>query len=181
MRKRADHIPVMPDVILRGLSWASRQGKLQHGVSYILCAVGRGGRGFKRGEGDGVTPRGRWPMRHVYYRPDRIARPRTDLPVSPLRPGMGWCDAPGDANYNRPVPAPYSASHERLWRKDHLYDLIVVLGHNDMPRSQGRGSAIFMHLAREGYGPTEGCIALSLRDMLRILETVKPGDSVIVE
>ena len=119
-------------------------------------------------------------MRHVFYRPDRLARPKTGLPVSALHPGLGWCDAPGDANYNRIVEAPYPASHERLWRGDHLYDVVVVLGHNDWPRSQGRGSAIFMHLARPDYRPTEGCIAVSLPDMLRILAQVRPGDAVVV-
>lgn len=119
-------------------------------------------------------------MRQVLYRPDRIARPRTALPVSPLHAGLGWCDAPGEANYNRIVKLPYVGSHERLWRSDHLYDVVVVLGYNDLPRSQGRGSAIFMHLARADYQPTEGCIAVSLQDMLRILEQAQPGNAVIV-
>jgi L,D-peptidoglycan transpeptidase YkuD (ErfK/YbiS/YcfS/YnhG family) len=119
-------------------------------------------------------------MRHVFYRPDRVARPATGLPVSPLHVGLGWCDEPGDANYNRIVALPYAASHERLWRGDHLYDVIVVLGHNDLPRSHGRGSAIFMHLARTDYQPTEGCIAFALPDMLRILAQARRGDAVIV-
>jgi len=127
-----------------------------------------------------MTPVGRWPMRHVFYRADRIIRPRTSLSVSPLHPGLGWCDAPGDANYNRIVELPYAASHECLWRRDHLYDVIIVLGHNDVPRSQGRGSAIFMHLARPDYQPTEGCIAVSLSHMMRILAQARPGDAVSV-
>ncbi len=117
-------------------------------------------------------------MRHVYYRADRLARPKTGLPVSALHPRLGWCDARGDANYNRVVALPYPASHERLWRKDCLYDVVILLGYNDWPRSQGRGSAIFMHLARAGYSPTEGCVAVSLEHMLRILEQVSPGDAV---
>lgn len=119
-------------------------------------------------------------MRHVFYRPDRVTMPRTGLPVSALHAGLGWCDEPGDANYNRIVPLPYAGSHERLWRTDHLYDVIVVLGYNDLPRSHGRGSAIFMHLARPDYSPTEGCIAFALPDLLRILAQAQPGDAVIV-
>ena len=119
-------------------------------------------------------------MRQVFYRPDRIEHPRPGLPVCPLHPGLGWCDAPGDANYNQIVEIPYRASHERLWRQDHLYDVIVVLGYNDWPRARGRGSAIFMHLARGNYLPTEGCIGISLQDMLRILAQAKPGDAVHV-
>lgn len=157
------------------------QGKLDLGYVQFPCALGRAGRGPKTGEGDGVTPIGRWPVRQVFYRPDRIARPRTALPVAPLTPGLGWCDAAGDANYNRMVRLPYPASHERLWRQDHLYDLIVVLGYNDRPRSQGRGSAIFMHLARSGYRPTAGCVALALPHLLRVIAQMRPGDELRIE
>lgn len=165
----------MPQLVVRGLSRVSTQGKLHIGHVHFPCASGRAGRGAKRREGDGVTPIGRWAVRHVFYRPDRLMRPRTGLPVSPLTPQLGWCDTPWDANYNRLVRHPYATSAERLWREDGLYDLVAVLGYNDRPRTQGRGSAIFMHLARPGYTPTAGCIALSRRDMLRVLAMLKPG------
>ena len=116
----------------------------------------------------------------MFYRPDRLARPRTGLPVSPLAPDLGWCDAPGDANYNRLVRLPCRASHERLWRKDGLYDIVAVLGFNDRPRAQGRGSAIFLHLARPGYGATEGCVALTRAHMLRVLGEMTAGDAVVI-
>ena len=87
-----------------------------------------------------------------------------------IRPRDGWCDAPADRNYNRPVRHPYPASAERLWRADGLYDVVVVLGYNDRPRVRGRGSAIFMHVARPGYAPTEGCIALARPHLLRVLD-----------
>jgi L,D-peptidoglycan transpeptidase YkuD (ErfK/YbiS/YcfS/YnhG family) len=127
-----------------------------------------------------VTPLGRWPLREVRYRADRLRRPATGLPVRVIRPGDGWCDDPTDRNYNRPVKLPFPRSHEGLWRKDSLYDLVVVLGYNDHPRSLGRGSAIFMHLARPGYTPTAGCIALSRADMLKVLGRMKRGDRVLV-
>lgn len=127
-----------------------------------------------------MTPEGRWAIRHVFFRPDRGRRPKTALPVSALQPDFGWCDAPGDPNYNRLVRLPYAASHERLWRDDRLYDLIMVLGFNDHPRAQGRGSAIFVHLAREGYSPTEGCIALSRPDMIKLLGALRPSDRIVI-
>jgi L,D-peptidoglycan transpeptidase YkuD (ErfK/YbiS/YcfS/YnhG family) len=135
----------------------------------LRCAVGRGGVVDDKREGDGGTPRGAWPLRHVLWRPDRVARPVTSLPALPLVPWDGWCDAPGDVNYNRHVPLPYPASSERLWREDAVYDVIAVLGYNDAPVVDGRGSAIFMHVARDGYTPTEGCVALALPDLLAVL------------
>lgn len=171
----------MPVFVVRGLSRARSQGKLHLGALYFPCALGRGGRRPKSGEGDGVTPKGRWAFRQLFYRPDRIARPRTALPLSPLAPDMGWCDAPGDANYNRLIRLPYPASHERLWRDDHVYDLLAVLGYNDLPRAQGRGSAIFLHLARRNYMPTEGCVALSRPHMLMLLRLLRPADQLIIE
>ena len=170
----------MPLIIVRGLSRGRTQGKLHLGLVHYPCALGRGGRRPKGGEGDGVTPTGRWPVRQVFFRPDRLRRPRTRLPVSPLSPGLGWCDAAGDANYNRLVPLPYPASHEKLWRSDGLYDLVAVLGYNDGPRSHGRGSAIFLHLAHPDYRPTEGCVAISREHMLTLLARLGPGDELII-
>ena len=139
------------------------------------------GGGPKGGEGDGITPSGCWGIRAVFYRPDRERRPATGLPAAAIAPDFGWCDAAGDANYNRLVRLPYAASHERLWREDALYDLIAVLGFNDSPRASGRGSAIFVHLARTGYKPTEGCIALSRAHMLRLLGSLKSGDRIQID
>lgn len=143
------------------------------------CAVGRNGvakEGEKR-EGDGRTPSGTFPLRGLYYRPDRIAREALPARLQPiaLSPGDGWCDEPADPQYNRPVRLPYAASHEELWRRqDDLYDLILVVGYNDDPVVPGRGSAIFMHVARTGYAPTAGCVALSVKDLMEILASLEP-------
>jgi L,D-peptidoglycan transpeptidase YkuD (ErfK/YbiS/YcfS/YnhG family) len=151
-------------VVVRALSHQATHGFVWLGALRWRCALGRSGiRAIKR-EGDGATPLGRWPLRRAVYRSDHVQRPRTSLPLTPIRSTDGWCDAPGDNNYNRPVPFPYPASAEAMWRPDHLYDLVLILGHNDRPRVRGGGSAIFLHLARPGYRPTEGCIALSHRD-----------------
>jgi L,D-peptidoglycan transpeptidase YkuD (ErfK/YbiS/YcfS/YnhG family) len=159
-------------------SAGATRGVVALGGSYLPCALGTGGsRAIKR-EGDGASPLGTWALRYVFYRADRTSRPRTGLPVRVLKPHDGWCDAPGDRNYNRLVQHPYPASAERMWRSDHLYDVVVVLGHNDVPRRRGMGSAIFMHLAREGFRPTEGCIALTKRDLQRILAHTGRGTRV---
>jgi L,D-peptidoglycan transpeptidase YkuD (ErfK/YbiS/YcfS/YnhG family) len=118
-----------------------------------------------------------WPIRRVLFRQDRLRRPVTALPCAPIDPHDGWCDAPGDANYNRPVALPYRASAEPLWREDRIYDLVVVLGYNDDPVAPGAGSAIFLHLARPGYPPTHGCVALAAEDLLEVLRCAGPGSA----
>lgn len=159
---------------------ARANGQFSKNDHFVRCALGKGGvvgAEIKR-EGDGASPQGVWPMRRVFYRPDRLAPPQTALPVLSLRPSDGWCDAPGDGAYNRPVVLPYPASHETLWREDGVYDVIVELGYNDDPVVAGKGSAIFMHVARENYAPTEGCVALALDDLLAVLAEAAPGDEI---
>ncbi|MCR0981890.1 L,D-transpeptidase family protein [Roseomonas populi] len=133
------------------------------------CATGRGGIRDDKSEGDGATPRATLPLRRVLYRADRGAAPRCAVPVEPIGPDDGWCDDPASPAYNRPVALPHEARHERLWREDHVYDIIGVLGWNDDPVVRGRGSAIFLHLARPDYDPTEGCIALAGPDLRAVL------------
>lgn len=149
-----------------------------YGTLTCRCAIGPAGLAARKREGDGATPVGLLPLRRVLYRPDKTRRPNTPLPVAEITPRDGWCDAVGDPNYNRPVPLPYPASAEALWRDDDLYDVVVVLGYNDDPPVQGLGSCIFMHLARPDYGPTAGCIALSATDLYRLLEAVPPPTAI---
>jgi L,D-peptidoglycan transpeptidase YkuD (ErfK/YbiS/YcfS/YnhG family) len=151
------------------------------GGKRFRCAIGRGGIRRDKREGDGATPVGSWPMRRLLYRADRLALPRTALPVSAIGASDGWCDAPVDARYNQPVPLPYPASAETLWREDEVYDLIVPLGYNDAPVVPGAGSAIFLHVAREDFTPTEGCVALALSDLLTVLREADGESQVIVE
>ena len=138
------------------------------------CAVGRGGVGEKLAEGDAITPVGVWPLRRVLYRADRIAAQRCVLPVARISQDDGWCDAPDDPRYNQIIKLPYRASAERLWRVVHLYDVVLVVGFNDAPVKAGRGSAIFVHLARPAYGPTQGCVALTREDLLQALVALAP-------
>jgi L,D-peptidoglycan transpeptidase YkuD (ErfK/YbiS/YcfS/YnhG family) len=145
----------------------------------VRCALGKGGvkPAADKKEGDGASPIGLWPLRRVLYRPDRVERPKTGLPSTEIAPDDGWCDASGDLNYNRLVKLPYPASAENLWRDDHVYDVIVILGHNDDPVVPGAGSAIFWHLSREDFRPTEGCVAVPLDAMLQALAAANPGDA----
>lgn len=152
-------------------------GWISDGATCWRGAIGRGGMKIDKCEGDGATPIGAWGLRRVLYRADRLlAPPPTALPVTAIGPADGWCDDPADAAYNLAVALPYPAGHERLWRDDHVYDVIVVLGHNDTPPVPGLGSAVFLHVARPGYLPTEGCVALALPDLLALLAQARPGD-----
>ena len=145
----------------------------------IPCLIGRNGAvaAAEKREGDGCTPRGRWPFRAVLLRPDRIVQPpRLTLPWRWLRPDDGWSDDPHDPAYNRPVRHPHDWSAERLWRDDGLYDVIVVLGHNDAPVVPGAGSAIFLHCLGEG-GPTAGCVAIARDHLIDLIAMMEPGDA----
>ena len=160
---------------------AHADGRFELDGRTLRCAIGKAGAiaAPDKREGDNRSPLGTWTMHEVWYRPDVYPEgPKTALPVRATRPDDGWCDAPGDPNYNRPVTLPYPASAERMWRDDHVYDLVVILGHNDDPPVPGLGSAIFMHLARDGYPGTEGCVALERSDLEKVLAAARPGDSV---
>jgi L,D-peptidoglycan transpeptidase YkuD (ErfK/YbiS/YcfS/YnhG family) len=141
------------------------------------CVLGRSGvvEAAAKREGDGATPLGEWPIRRLLYRPDK-GLPATALEARPIAPDDGWCDDPGDLAYNRPVALPYPASHERLWRDDGAYDLVVELGYNDDPPVAGLGSAIFLHLAKPGLTPTEGCVAVERPVMEALLGQVRAND-----
>jgi L,D-peptidoglycan transpeptidase YkuD (ErfK/YbiS/YcfS/YnhG family) len=162
------------DLLIDGGAFALWNGRK------MRCAVGRSGLARDKREGDGATPVGILPMRRALYRPDREAPPPTSLPLAPLAPDDGWCDAPDDPSYNRPVKLPHRARAEALWRTDGLYDLVILLGWNDAPVEAGRGSAIFLHLAAPGFAPTEGCVALARADLLDLLAAADKGSRVIV-
>lgn len=161
---------------------ATSDGKLALAGRVRRCALGRSGvvAAADKREGDGASPAGVWPIRRLLYRPDvhGPGGPATALPSQAIAPGDGWCDDVADPAYNRPVALPYPASCETMWRDDDIYDLVLVLGHNDDPPVAGAGSAIFLHLARPGYEPTQGCVALAREDMLELVALARPGDAV---
>ena len=158
------------------------RNSLEYRCVSILCLIGKGGplAAEAKREGDGATPLGRWPIRTVLLRPDRIAElPAMALPWRWLRPDDGWCDDSRDAAYNRPVRHPYPRSAERLWRDDSAYDAIVVLGHNDDPPQPALGSAIFLHCIAERPF-TEGCVAIAKSDLLVLLPSLTSQDAVYI-
>ncbi|KMO42799.1 L,D-transpeptidase catalytic domain protein [Methylobacterium tarhaniae] len=170
-RTTLPHLRVRPNPLDR------RRGTLIAGPVLIPCALGKGGQTRRKREGDGASPRGVFRLRGGFYRPDRLAmRPATPLPLRRIRPDDGWCDDPRDRRYNRPIPLPAAGvSAERLWRDDGLYDLVIDLDYNRGPIRPGRGSAIFLHVARPGFRPTEGCVALRRPDLIRLLRRLGPG------
>jgi L,D-peptidoglycan transpeptidase YkuD (ErfK/YbiS/YcfS/YnhG family) len=169
------------DLVVTADSPEARQGWATLGQQRFRCALGRGGIVADKREGDGGTPVGAFPLRRLLMRADKGEALPIRLPVTIIGRDDGWCDAPGDTAYNRPVLLPYPASHERLWRGDHLYDLVLVIGHNDDPVVAGMGSAVFVHLAHDDYRPTEGCVAFSREDLEKILGTMGPDDRVVVQ
>lgn len=164
-----------PQLIVSSLSRKSTIGRLTLGTVTMPCALGRSGKTYRKKEGDGATPIGRFPLRKAFYRPDRLMAIATRLPKSKLAPRDGWCDAPHHRLYNCFVRHPFPASAEHLWRDDHLYDLVIVIGHNDKPRIKGAGSAIFLHVACDHLHPTEGCVALRAADLRRLMVRLTPS------
>ena len=149
--------------------YVDSKGTVEWNGNLVPCALGASGVTSDKREGDQATPRGCFALRRVYYRPDRLARPRTGLPIVALNPLDAWSDDPGDPAYNTLVRQPCQTSAELLWRDDHLYDIVVTLGYNDNPVVAGKGSAIFLHIARADFSPTEGCVAVSFENLLRLL------------
>ncbi|MBX3579127.1 MAG: L,D-transpeptidase [Rhizobiaceae bacterium] len=147
------------------------QGQLIAGGTVFPCAIGRGGMSAGKREGDGATPIGSMRILSGYFRRGRFAA-ATRLPMRAIRADLGWCEVPADRNYNRPVRMPYAASHETMLRADRLYDACLVLDWNIKPRRMNRGSAIFFHLARPGFTPTQGCVAVTARTMARLLPSI---------
>ncbi len=155
------------------------RGLLRCGSLTLQCALGRSGVTHRKREGDGATPAGRHRLLSLIVRPDRL-RPPAGPPIRALRRNDGWCEDPRHGSYNRPIRLPSSAGHETMWREDNLYDIVGVLDWNVAPRVFGRGSAIFLHLARPAYRPTAGCIALSRRDLLLLLAAAGPHPRFLV-
>ena len=151
------------------VKYAGARSVADWGAGPRVCAVGRSGIGIKHAEGDRVTPAGLWPLRRVFYRPDRLARPECALPVAPIGRDDGWCDAPDDPHYNELVRLPYAAHAEAMWHDDALYDLVVAIGFNDAPAVAGKGSAIFFHVAAPDYRATAGCVALARADLAEMV------------
>jgi L,D-peptidoglycan transpeptidase YkuD (ErfK/YbiS/YcfS/YnhG family) len=168
------------DVTDGGPGAAPHHGRLTVAGRTVDCALGRSGIARAKREGDGATPAGIFPLREVLYRADRGPAPATRLPCRAIAEDDGWCDDPAAAAYNRPVRFPFAARAERLWRTDALYDLVIVIGHNDAPPVPGAGSAIFLHVAGDGLAATEGCVALPAGELRALVARLAPGDRIAI-
>jgi L,D-peptidoglycan transpeptidase YkuD (ErfK/YbiS/YcfS/YnhG family) len=155
-------------------------GWLTAGSLVLPVALGRGGIRADKREGDGGTPRGTFRLARLWWRADRGPRPRTLLPMRRIEKDDGWCENPADRAYNRPLKLRRTAPGDRLWRDDGVYDLIVELDHNTRPRVAGRGSAVFMHVARPLLAPTAGCVALPAARLRQLLPRLGPHTRIVV-
>src|SRR6185312_10394365 len=165
---------------IRARAGNSRQGWLTAEEMTIPVALGRGGILANKREGDGGTPRGTFHPRALWWRADRHPRPRTHLAARAIRPEDAWCEDPGNRHYNRPIRLTHDRPGDRLARKDHLYDFIIEIDHNTTPRIAGRGSAVFLHLARENFGPTAGCVSMTRSSMLHLLRRLGPRTRIVI-
>lgn len=162
------------DIIVTPKGPLAHQGVLRFGVHRARCALGAGGVTRRKAEGDKKTPLGRFALRCVWLRADRLSAPQTGLPIREISRKCGWSDDISAPDYNRPIRLPYAASHEKLWRHDRLYDVFIELGYNDAPPEKARGSAIFLHLEKNNFRPTLGCVAVSLASMRFLLHHCTP-------
>ena len=137
------------------------------------CWIGKSGIKSKIKEGDNITPKGIFKLLKLYYRADKIRKIETPLKKIKIKKNLGWCDDPKSKNYNKEIKIPNKFSYEKLYRRDNIYDLIIVLSYNIKPIIKNKGSAIFIHIAKRGYLPTEGCIALKKNHLIKILNEIK--------
>jgi L,D-peptidoglycan transpeptidase YkuD (ErfK/YbiS/YcfS/YnhG family) len=152
------------------------------GQRAIRAALGRSGvkAAAAKREGDGATPAGQFHPVRLWWRPDRLPRPQTLLPMRRIGPLDAWCEDPAARRYNRPFQRSANEPGDRLSRSDGLYDLIVEIDHNTRPRVAGRGSAIFLHVARAGFTPTAGCVAMTRKDLIALAARLSPKTRIII-
>ena len=156
----------------------NKYGLLKYKNLKFKCALGKAGISEKKKEGDFITPKGKYKIIKVYYRADRIKKIKTNFRLYQIKKNMGWCDDPLSKNYNKLIKLPSIFSHEKLYRKDKLYDLILVLNYNFKPIIKNKGSAIFIHIANKNYKKTMGCIGLKKKDLIFILNDIKKNITV---
>ena len=156
------------------------RGWLTAGSQTIPVALGRGGIIANKREGDGGTPKGSFRPRRLWWRADRHPRPHTFLPIRAIRPDDAWCEDPHSRHYNQPVRLDRDHGGDRLRRDDHLYDFIIEIDHNTCPRVAGLGSAVFLHLARQDFSPTAGCVSMTKSAMLRLLRRLGPQTRIVI-
>ena len=145
------------------------------------CAIGKRGIGIKRKEGDLITPKGKYSIKYILYRKDRIKKIQSKLKKIPITKSIGWCDDPKSKDYNKLIKLPTNYNYEKLYRKENIYDLVLVLNFNMKPIVKKKGSAIFIHIAKKNYKKTEGCVAINKIQLLKIVKKLKNNTKVLIE
>ena len=148
-------------------------GYLKYKNLKFRCALGKAGIKKKEKEGDNATPKGIFKITRLYYRPDRIKNIITAVKKIKIKKNVGWCDDPNNKFYNKEIKLPNKFSHEKLYRKDNLYDLVLVLNYNTNPIIKNKGSAIFLHITKNSYKKTKGCIALKKKHLIELISQIK--------
>ena len=157
-----------------------KKGYLKYKNFKSPCALGKAGIGKKKIEGDNITPKGNFRILKVYYRKDRIKKIHTKFKLIKIKKNMGWCSDPSSKKYNQQIKLPTKFNHEKLYRKDSLYDIILFISYNINPIIKNKGSAIFIHIAKKNYNPTAGCIALKKRDLIKLLGLIKKNTRIYI-
>jgi L,D-peptidoglycan transpeptidase YkuD (ErfK/YbiS/YcfS/YnhG family) len=156
----------------------SKSGYLKYKNLTFKCALGKAGIGNKKEEGDNITPKGTFKVIKIYYRKDRIKKLISQLRPIQIKKNMGWCDDPSSKFYNRLIKLPSASSYEKLYRKDNLYNIIIVLNYNMKPIIKGKGSAIFIHVTKKNYKTTQGCLALKQKDLITLVGMFKKNQKI---
>ena len=158
----------------------NKSGYLKYNDIKFKCALGKSGIGKKRIEGDNITPKGTFKIIKIYYRKDRIKKINSVFKIIEIKKNMGWCDDPESKKYNQLIKLPSKYRHEKLFRNDRIYDLMIVLNYNMSPVIKNKGSAIFIHIAKNNYNKTKGCIALKKKDLIEIVTKIKRDTKIII-
>ena len=157
-----------------------KKGYLEYKNFKCHCALGKAGIGKKKIEGDNITPKGNFRILKVYYRKDRIKKIHTKFKLIKIKKNMGWCNDSNSKNYNQQIKLPTKFNHEKLYRKDSLYDIILFINYNINPIIKNKGSAIFIHIAKKNYTSTAGCIALKKEDLIKLLGLIKKNTKIYI-
>ena len=158
----------------------NKSGYLKYKNLKFRCALGKARIGKKKIEGDSITPRGKFNIVKIYYRSDRVKKISSKYKLIKISKNMGWCDDPNSKSYNQLINLPNKYTHEKLYRKDNVYDLLVVLNYNMNPVIKNKGSAIFIHVARQNYKKTSGCVAIKKVHLIKLIKTIKKNTKVVI-
>jgi L,D-peptidoglycan transpeptidase YkuD (ErfK/YbiS/YcfS/YnhG family) len=158
----------------------NKSGVLKYNNLSFRCTLGKAGIGRKKKEGDNITPKGNYKIVRILYRRDRIKKITSKFKLINIKKNMGWCDDPKSKNYNQLIKLPTNYSYEKLFRKDNIYDLIVVLDYNMKPIIKNKGSAIFIHIAKKNFKKTAGCIALKKSNLKKLIRIIGRKTKVII-